>query len=57
MWRDHGGGDQKSECRHFVQSDRHMECVIQKGYRLEELLELFRGGLGEGEGLETQGGF
>lgn len=34
-----------------------MERVIQKGYRLEELLELFRGGMGEGEGLETQGAF
>lgn len=48
MWGDHGGGDQKSECKRFMQSDRHMERVIQKGYRLEELLECFRGGMGEG---------
>lgn len=31
-----------------AESDRHMEHVIQKGYRLEELLDFSRGGMGEG---------
>ena len=53
MWGDHRGGDQKSECKCFMQSDRHMERVIQKGYRLEELLEFFRGGMGEGVGFRN----
>lgn len=30
-----------------------MERVIGKGYRLEELLEFFRGGMGEGEALRN----
>ena len=31
-----------------AESDRHMEHVIGKGYRLEELLDFSRGGMGEG---------
>lgn len=31
-----------------AESDRHMEHVIRKGYRLEELLDFSRGGMGEG---------
>lgn len=56
-WGGHGGGDQESEYRHFMQSDRHMERVIWKGYRLEELLEFFRGRMGEGEALRNSGRF